>query len=76
MEAGNDMEGPTEEETLPGMVPDDSGEAPEAAADMPPADPEEAEEPAADSEEVVPEAEAAPEMESTENAEVQKLPFL
>lgn len=62
---------PAEDESLPGMVPDDLGdEAPEAASDMPPADPEDSEEPAPVSEEVIPEPENALEMDSTEDADV------
>ncbi|XP_065338822.1 uncharacterized protein LOC135938812 [Cloeon dipterum] len=63
----NDINDPvqTEEETLPGMIPNDPQDSAEAAADMAAMPLEEPEEPAAVSEEVVPqEPEEAPEMES------------
>lgn len=62
---------PAEDESLPGMVPDDPGdEAPEAASEMSPTDPEDTEEPAPVSEEVMPEPDTAPEMENTDDADV------
>jgi hypothetical protein len=61
---------PAEDESLPGMVPDDPGdEAPEAASDMAPIDPDDSEEPAPMSEEVIPEPENALEMDKAEDAD-------
>lgn len=58
---------PAEDESLPGMVPDDPGDE---ASEMSPTDPEDTEEPAPVSEEVMPEPDTAPEMENTDDADV------